>query len=67
MPFFHQRRKTNEAIVIATKVINALKLKGLLAVEMFVDTSGKIWVNESAPRTHNSGHHTIESNGYIAV
>ena len=35
---------------------------GLLAVEMFLTKDGDILVNESAPRTHNSGHHTIEAN-----
>ncbi|MCB2219947.1 MAG: 5-(carboxyamino)imidazole ribonucleotide synthase [Bacteroidetes bacterium] len=54
-------QQQQEAIAIATRVISALKLQGLLAVEMFLDQDGKIWVNESAPRTHNSGHHTIES------
>jgi 5-(carboxyamino)imidazole ribonucleotide synthase len=29
---------------------------------MFVRADGQIWVNESAPRPHNSGHHTIEAN-----
>jgi 5-(carboxyamino)imidazole ribonucleotide synthase len=53
--------KEQEAIAIASKVINALKLEGLLAVEMFIDHHDNVWVNESAPRTHNSGHHTIES------
>lgn len=50
-----------EAEVLAKKTIRALGLAGLLAVEMFVDTNGKLWVNEVAPRPHNSGHHTIES------
>ena len=50
-----------KAEAIAVQVINAFELVGLLAIEMFVDTAGKIWVNESAPRPHNSGHHTIES------
>lgn len=35
---------------------------GLLAVEMFTTKNGQVIVNECAPRTHNSGHHTIESN-----
>jgi 5-(carboxyamino)imidazole ribonucleotide synthase len=35
---------------------------GLLAVEMFVTKDHQILVNEIAPRPHNSGHHTIESN-----
>ncbi|MCB0805216.1 MAG: 5-(carboxyamino)imidazole ribonucleotide synthase [Bacteroidales bacterium] len=53
--------KQQEAITLATQVIEAFELQGLLAVEMFLDKEEKIWVNESAPRTHNSGHHTIES------
>lgn len=51
----------NEAEKIAVKIINEFNLYGLLAVEMFVDRNKKIWVNEIAPRPHNSGHHTIES------
>jgi 5-(carboxyamino)imidazole ribonucleotide synthase len=33
----------------------------VLAVEMFVNTNGEIWINECAPRVHNSGHLTIEA------
>jgi 5-(carboxyamino)imidazole ribonucleotide synthase len=51
----------NEAEDIAIKIMSELNLYGLLAVEMFVDKNKKIWVNEIAPRPHNSGHHTIES------
>ncbi len=51
-----------KAIKIAETIAEKLKIIGLLAVEMFVDTSGNILVNELAPRTHNSGHHTIEAN-----
>jgi len=50
-----------EAEDIAKKIIAELNMYGILAVEMFVDKNKKIWVNEIAPRTHNSGHHTIES------
>jgi 5-(carboxyamino)imidazole ribonucleotide synthase len=46
---------------IAIKIITELDIYGLLAVEMFVDKNKKIWINEIAPRPHNSGHHTIES------
>ena len=46
---------------IATKVAEAVNLTGILAVEMFIATNGKIYVNELAPRPHNSGHHTIEA------
>ena len=34
---------------------------GLLAVEMFVDKDQNLWLNEIAPRPHNSGHHTMDS------
>ena len=34
---------------------------GLLAVELFLTEEGDIYVNEVAPRAHNSGHHTIET------
>jgi 5-(carboxyamino)imidazole ribonucleotide synthase len=51
-----------EARQIAVSIIEKLGMVGLLAVEMFVTKDGKILVNEIAPRTHNSGHQTIEAN-----
>ncbi len=51
-----------EAAKIAIDVVQKLDMVGLLAVEMFVTKDGNILVNEVAPRTHNSGHHTIEAN-----
>ena len=51
-----------QAQQLARKVIEQLDLVGLLAVEMFLDKSGEILVNEVAPRPHNSGHQTIEGN-----
>ncbi len=50
-----------DACNIAIRVAEALDLVGILAVEMFVTTDGKLVVNELAPRPHNSGHHTIEA------
>jgi 5-(carboxyamino)imidazole ribonucleotide synthase len=47
---------------LALKVVHALESPGLFAVEMFLDIEGKIWVNETAPRAHNSGHQSIEGN-----
>ncbi|MGX6979531.1 5-(carboxyamino)imidazole ribonucleotide synthase [Vagococcus elongatus] len=46
---------------IALKIARALNLAGILAVEMFLTEEGEIYVNELAPRPHNSGHHSIES------
>ena len=51
-----------EAERVAQQVVEAMDFEGLLAVELFLDTAGRILVNEVAPRTHNSGHHTIEAN-----
>jgi len=50
-----------KAYDVAKDVIHKLDLIGLLAVEMFLTKDGEILVNEVAPRTHNSGHHTIEA------
>ena len=47
---------------LAKKVISSLEMVGLLAVEMFLTSEGEILVNEVAPRTHNSGHQSIEGN-----
>jgi 5-(carboxyamino)imidazole ribonucleotide synthase len=51
-----------EAVSIAMQVAEKLEIVGLLAVELFLTKEGKIYVNEIAPRPHNSGHHTIEAN-----
>lgn len=51
-----------EAESLARQIILELNMVGILAVEMFVTKSGKILVNEIAPRPHNSGHQTIEAN-----
>ena len=49
-----------KAIEIASSIIQSLELVGILAVEFFLTKQGELLVNEIAPRTHNSGHHTIE-------
>jgi len=49
-----------KAIVEAEKIANAFHLVGTLAVEMFVTKDEKIYINELAPRPHNSGHFSIE-------
>lgn len=46
---------------IALKVANSFQFIGLLAVEMFQTKEDEILVNEVAPRTHNSGHYSIEA------
>ena len=46
---------------IALSVVRNFKSPGIFAVEMFVDKNSDVSVNETAPRAHNSGHHTIEA------
>lgn len=50
-----------EARALALKTALALNSPGIFAVEMFLDKAGHFLVNETAPRPHNSGHHTIEA------
>ncbi len=46
---------------VALKVADSFDFIGLLAVEMFQTEDDQILVNEVAPRTHNSGHYSIEA------
>ena len=50
-----------KAEAIALTVARKLDSPGIFAIEMFIDKEGTVWVNETAPRVHNSGHHTIEA------
>ncbi|MGM0876050.1 MAG: 5-(carboxyamino)imidazole ribonucleotide synthase [Bacillota bacterium] len=45
---------------LAIKLSNSFELIGTLAVEMFLTTDEEIYINELAPRPHNSGHYTID-------
>ncbi|HVZ25321.1 MAG TPA: 5-(carboxyamino)imidazole ribonucleotide synthase [Sediminibacterium sp.] len=51
-----------KAEAIAIKLVKNLQSPGLFAIEMFLDEQEEVLVNETAPRVHNSGHHTIEGN-----
>lgn len=46
---------------MAEKIADSLNLCGILGVEMFVGSDGRLYVNELAPRPHNSGHYSIEA------
>ncbi|MBK8146192.1 MAG: 5-(carboxyamino)imidazole ribonucleotide synthase [Bacteroidetes bacterium] len=50
-----------QAKAIAQTLIEKFEICGLLAVEFLINPQGKIFINEVAPRPHNSGHQTIES------
>lgn len=50
-----------EAERLAARIAESLGAVGLLAVEMFYGEDGRLYVNEVAPRPHNSGHYTMEA------
>lgn len=49
------------AQALAVRTVEALGGVGIFGIEMFLTHDGKLLVNEVAPRTHNSGHYTIEA------
>lgn len=51
----------DEATQVAQKIAAKLNLCGILGVEMFMGKDGHVYVNELAPRPHNSGHYSIEA------
>ena len=53
-------RTRQAAIEIAETVANSLGVTGVLAVELFETTDGRLLINELAMRPHNSGHFSIE-------
>lgn len=49
----------DEALEMGRRIAEYVGIVGILAIEFFV-SRGKLYVNELAPRPHNSGHWTIE-------
>lgn len=49
------------ACELAEQIVSGMDAVGLLAVEMFVTEDGELFVNELAPRPHNSGHYTMDA------
>lgn len=49
------------AQALACRAVEAIGGVGIFGVEMFLTQEGELLVNEVAPRTHNSGHYTIEA------
>lgn len=49
-----------EVKAIARKILDKLKVVGVLGIEFFLTADNRVLVNEIAPRTHNSGHYTLD-------
>lgn len=56
-----QPEAARAALEIAESLLEQLDLVGVLCVEFFLHRDGKLYVNEIAPRPHNSGHYTIDA------
>jgi 5-(carboxyamino)imidazole ribonucleotide synthase len=46
---------------IARTLLNSLQVVGIFGLELFLTRDGKVLVNEVSPRTHNSGHYTLDA------
>jgi 5-(carboxyamino)imidazole ribonucleotide synthase len=54
------RALTEQAEMIAARILTSLDYVGVMGVELFELADGKLLVNEIAPRVHNSGHWTLD-------
>ena len=54
-------RLADEARELAVAVAERMEYVGVLGVELFVANGGRLYVNEMAPRPHNSGHYTMDA------
>jgi 5-(carboxyamino)imidazole ribonucleotide synthase len=52
---------TAEIEAIAHTLLHNLQVVGVFGIELFLTSDGKVLVNEIAPRTHNSGHFTLDA------
>ncbi len=51
----------NQIQAMMTTLLTTLEVVGVFALELFLLADNRILVNEIAPRTHNSGHYTIDA------
>ena len=50
-----------QGIMLGRSITERMGVVGLLAVELFLTRQGELWVNEMAPRPHNSGHFSFDA------
>ena len=53
--------QTTEIEQIARTLLGSLQAIGIFGIELFLTKQGKVLVNEVAPRTHNSGHFSLDA------
>jgi 5-(carboxyamino)imidazole ribonucleotide synthase len=52
---------TKEIEELAFTLLNSLQVVGVFGIELFLTNDGKVLINEVAPRTHNSGHFSLDA------
>ncbi|MEO0540690.1 MAG: 5-(carboxyamino)imidazole ribonucleotide synthase [Cyanobacteria bacterium P01_A01_bin.105] len=52
---------TQQVHALATRLVTALDYVGILGIELFLTADQQVLINEIAPRTHNSGHYTLDA------
>lgn len=55
------RQVVEKVSAIATKLVNSLGVVGIFGIELFLTEDDQVLINEIAPRTHNSGHYTLDA------
>ncbi len=55
------RELTREIEAIAQTLLHSLQVVGVFGIELFITKNSKVLINEIAPRTHNSGHYTLDA------
>lgn len=60
-PAIIKKETDDQCLIVASQIASKLNLVGTLCVEFFISSDHEVFVNEIAPRPHNSGHLTIES------
>lgn len=61
VPALQNKAVMTEASSQACALARSINHVGILAVEFFISTDGKLYFNEMAPRPHNSGHYTLDA------
>ena len=56
-----REKQVKDINAIAIQLLKALDYVGVLAIELFLTKTGNVLINEIAPRTHNSGHYTLDA------
>ncbi len=52
---------SQRATALALRAAQAYDCVGVVGVEMFLLEDGRVWLNEIAPRPHNTGHYTLDA------